>query len=47
MKGGYITFRTHSDVTAVVWKDKCDMNMLTNIHDPPDEGSFVMRVETP
>jgi hypothetical protein len=29
-----------SDMTAVVSMDKCDMHMLTNIHDPPAEGNF-------
>jgi hypothetical protein len=27
-------------MTAVVWKDKRDMHMLTNIHDPPEEVNF-------
>jgi hypothetical protein len=39
MKGGHIRL-TRGDMIAVVWKDKCDVNMLTNIHDPPDEGDF-------
>jgi len=40
MKWGYIRVRTHGDMTAVVWKDKCVVNVLTNIHDPPEEGNF-------
>jgi len=27
-------------MTAVVCKDKCDMHMLSNIHDTPAEGNF-------
>ncbi len=27
-------------LTAVVWKDKRDMCLLTNIHDPPKEGNY-------
>jgi hypothetical protein len=30
----------NGDMTAVVWKDKRDVHMLTNIHDPPAEGNF-------
>jgi hypothetical protein len=40
MKWGNIKVRTSGDTTAVVWKDKCDVNMLTNIRDPPEEGNF-------
>jgi hypothetical protein len=24
----------------MVWKDKCDMHILKNIHDPPAERNF-------
>jgi hypothetical protein len=34
LKQGDIRVRTSGDTTAVVWKDKCDGHMLTNIHDP-------------
>jgi len=27
-------------LTAVVWKDKRDVRLLTNIHDPPREGNY-------
>jgi len=27
-------------MTTVVWKEKRDMHALTNICDPPEEGSF-------
>lgn len=29
-----------SDMTAVVWKEKCYVHTLTNIRDPPEEGKF-------
>jgi len=37
-----VTFelRTRGDLTAVVWKDKRDVCLLTNIHDPPREGNY-------
>jgi len=37
---GDIRVRTRGDLTAVVWKDKRDMCLLTNIHDPPREGNY-------
>jgi hypothetical protein len=27
-------------LTAVVWRDKRDVGVLTNNHDPPSEGCF-------
>jgi hypothetical protein len=27
------------DLTATMWKDKRHVNMLTNVHHPPAEGS--------
>ena len=35
-----IQVRTRGDLTAVVWKDKRDVCLLTNIHDPPREGNY-------
>jgi len=35
-----IRVRTRGDLTAVVWRDKRDMCLLTNIHDPPREGNY-------
>jgi hypothetical protein len=32
--------RVRGNLTAVVWKDKRDMNMLMNMHHPPAEGNF-------
>jgi len=40
LKRGDIRVRTRGDLTAVVWKDKRDMCLLTNIHDPPREGNY-------
>jgi hypothetical protein len=40
MKWGNIRIRASGDMTAVVWKDKCDMHMLTNIHDPPADSNL-------
>jgi len=40
LKQGNIRVKTCGDMTAVVWKDKRDVHMLTNIHDPPKEGNF-------
>ena len=37
---GDIRVRTRGDMTAVVWKDKRDVCLLTNIHDPPREGNY-------
>jgi len=39
-KRGDIRVRTRGDLTAVVWKDKRDVCLLTNIHDPPREGNY-------
>ena len=40
LKRGDIRVRTRGDLTAVVWKDKRDVRLLTNIHDPPREGNY-------
>jgi hypothetical protein len=32
--------RTRGDLTAILWRDKRDKYMLTNIHDSPAEGNF-------
>jgi hypothetical protein len=31
---------TRGDLTAILWRDKRDVRILTNIHDPPAEGNF-------
>jgi len=40
LKRGDIRVRTRGDLTVVVWKDKRDACLLTNIHDPPREGNY-------
>ena len=40
LKRGDIRVRTRGDLTAVVWKDKRDVRVLTNIHNPSREGSY-------
>jgi len=40
LKHGDIRVRTRGDLTAGVWKDKRDMCLLTNIHDPPRESNY-------
>jgi len=40
LKRGDIRVRTRGHLTAVVWKDKRDVCLLTNIHDPPREGNY-------
>jgi hypothetical protein len=31
--------RTRGDLTVLIWKDKRDVHMLTNMHNPPAEGN--------
>jgi hypothetical protein len=40
MKQGDVRIRASGDKTAVVWKDECDVHMLTDIHDQLAEGNF-------
>jgi hypothetical protein len=40
MKLGDIHVRTRGDLTAAVWRDKRDVYMMTNIHNPPAEGNL-------
>jgi hypothetical protein len=40
MKRGNIRVRTRGDLTAVVWKDKREVYLLTNLHDPPRESNY-------
>ena len=39
-KRGDIRVRTRADMTAILWRDKRDVFMLTNIHNAPAEGNF-------
>ncbi|PNF42631.1 hypothetical protein B7P43_G01270 [Cryptotermes secundus] len=40
LKKGDIRVRVRQNLTALVWKDKRDVYILTNMHSPPAEGSF-------
>jgi hypothetical protein len=40
LKIGDIREKTRIDLAAVVWKDKRDVCLLTNIHDPHSEGNY-------
>jgi hypothetical protein len=41
LKRGDIQSRTRDDLMAMVWKDKHDVYVLTNMHSPPaTEGNF-------
>ena len=40
LKRGDIHVRTMGDLTAILWKDKRDVYLLSNIHNAPPEGNF-------
>jgi hypothetical protein len=40
LKLGDIMPRVRDDLRVTVWKDKQNINMLTNMHHPPAEGNF-------
>jgi len=40
MTRGDLQVRTRGDLTSILWRDKRDVRILTNIHDPPAEGNF-------
>jgi hypothetical protein len=40
LKRGDVCSRTRDDLTAILWKDKHDVYVLTNIHNPPPTGNF-------
>jgi len=40
LKWGNLQVRTRSDLTTILWRDKRDVRILTNIHDAPAEGNF-------
>ena len=40
LKRGDIRVRTRAHLMAVLWRDKRDVCMLTNIHNAPVEGNF-------
>ncbi|KAG8233613.1 hypothetical protein J437_LFUL001024 [Ladona fulva] len=35
-----MAIRILNDLTAITWRDKRDLNLLTNIHNPPADGNF-------
>jgi hypothetical protein len=40
LKRGDILSRTRDDLTAMVWRDKKEVHLLTNMHHPPANGNF-------
>ncbi len=40
LKRGDLQVRTRGDLTTILWRDKRDVRILTNIHDAPAEGNF-------
>jgi hypothetical protein len=40
LKRGDIRVRTRADLTAILWRDKRDVRVLSNIHNAPAEGNF-------
>ena len=40
LQQGDLQVRTRGDLKAILWRDKRDVRVLTNIHDPPAEGNF-------
>ena len=40
MVRGDLQVRARGELTAVLWRYKWDVRILTNIHDPPAEGNF-------
>jgi hypothetical protein len=40
LKRGDIHVRTRADLTAILWRDKRDICVLTNIYNDPAEGNF-------
>ena len=45
LKRGDVRVRTRGGLTALVWKDRQEVYMLTNVDPPPTEGNcFVMKI---
>ena len=40
LEQGDLQVWTRGDLTAILWRDKRDIHILTNIHDPPAEDNF-------
>jgi len=47
LKRGDIRIRTRAALMAILWQDKRDICMLTNIHNAPAEGNFCNEGEKP
>jgi hypothetical protein len=39
-KRGDIHVRTRDDMTVILWQDRRDVYLLTNIHGVPEDGNF-------
>ena len=46
LKRGDNRVSTRGDLAAVVWRDKRDVCMLTDIHNPPAKAIFGINMET-
>jgi hypothetical protein len=40
LKRADLQVRTRGDLTTILWRDKCDVRILTNIHDAPAKSNF-------
>ena len=40
LKRSGLQVQTRGDLTTILWRDKHDVRVLTNIHDAPAEGNF-------
>jgi hypothetical protein len=40
LKSGNLKTKLKGNLTAIVWKDKQNVNILKNMHSPPWEGNF-------
>jgi len=40
LQQGVLQVQTRGDFTAILWGDKRDVHILTNIHDTPAEDNF-------
>jgi hypothetical protein len=40
LKMGDLQVPSRGDLITILWRDKCDVRILTNIHDAPAEGNF-------
>ena len=40
LQWGNLQVQTRGDLTAILWRDKRNVHILTNMHDAPAEGNF-------